>query len=777
MKIVNRLTFLVMALAVICAVGPVSAQDQLPEMELRVTGVEDTPEIKPDTASEWQPLKPGRRLKPGDRIRTGKGEIVNLEVPAVTYSRITESSLIEVKELNRTEEERGLLTTETVVVNNIKLNEIRGKVQNSVKKHEGVATDYELQTPNAVAGVRGTDFQCQVTTFGQTKCAVLDGEVRFSSLKNPRASVTLGAGQQSQIGADEARPSEPSEISRETRRELERIQEQARTALQQPPTLSSIQLNGTSFENSISLAYSEPTSLTLSGQAQAPEEGARLTGVQVSVDGEEQSVQGLSEWSVTFEPEAPPAGEKRTLTVTLRAVDSNRNTSEERTLEITLVNRSGSTSGEGLPEGYREGQVDVEVTSIVGRSPDNVGFPLHLYRPDASEGGLTIQGTASGEASIENVAYSLDGGNTWQYATGAENWTIDLPAGQRGKVTVQIRAWTAAGVIGSPVEVGPINYKPISYEQAMRTTFEGFWEAFEREDPQKAVSYLHPDFQFQPPEDGPDEQETSGPRDRSGFQDFLRNQFGRMLNIRVFYSINTIFGNTNGGTLKAEPIEWEFKSLFGPENSYFPAATIDDASFKYRRNPSGEFKILAFQDFRPKFFIGFRDVVMGDTEGYTRGPAQSVFSNDRVSYDTQVAGWVIAGFNTNDSIWPGNPPRFYVNPKSSQYDQPHGWQSLGGRVVEGGIFRTPYTNFDQVQSIPRVTSTEYKNRAEMREDYVYAVNLEVNFGGDIMRISYLMQVLELKQTDSDPKLDRVRFRVINPGQEATTVFDGINPFD
>lgn len=777
---------IVLALAFVIVSAPAYAQAQLPEMELRVTGVEGTAEIKPDTADEWNTLSTKRALNPGDRVRTDEEATVELEVPSVSYFRITESSLIEVRKLDRKEEERGLLVSDTVVVNDVKLKEVRGKVQSSLKDREGVANDYELETPNAVAGIRGTDFQCEVTDFGQTNCAVLEGNVEFSSLENRDASVSLGAGQQSSVGPDENQPSEPTQLSDENREELQQVQRRAESALRLPPALSSFELNGTAFQQSVSLAYSEQTSLTLSGTASAPGEGAQLTRIRASVNGEERSVEGLSEWSLTLEPEAPASGEQRELTITLQAVDSNEKQSDQKTLTITLVNQSDRTQSttEGLPEDYEEGRVDVELVSLAGRAPENIEYPLHLYRPDASEGGLTIQGTARGEASIENVAYSLDNGQTWTRATGASNWTVNIPADRPGEFSVLVRAWTTEGVIGSPVEFGPIEYQPITYEQAMRETFDAFWTAFEREDPQGVVAQLHPDFQYTP-ENAGGEGERVQTLDRSNFQDFLRDEFNRLINIRAFYSINTIFGNPQGGELRADPIEWKFQDEFSGQSDnqtssaqFFPAAVKSDGSFKYRRNASGQFRILSFDDFQPTFFMGFDDITMGDTHGYTRGPADRVIDNGVVleSFEsTDVAGWLIAGLDFDDTIWPGDPPKLYVNPGGG-YPNPHSWCGCGnGEVVAGGIYKTPYSSFSEVDRIPEIGSTKYNNGTTgLSEGDILAVNIRIGSGE---KFSYLLQVREINFLTSTPTADEIVFRAVTPKNGHTTSFNGVNPFD
>ncbi len=76
---------------------------------------------------------------------------------------------------------------------NVSLNLLEGKIRNNVEaKYDGVKEKFEVKTPTAIAGVRGTQF---ITAFDKvnriTQIITLKGEVGFANL--------MGAGQKSEM--------------------------------------------------------------------------------------------------------------------------------------------------------------------------------------------------------------------------------------------------------------------------------------------------------------------------------------------------------------------------------------------------------------------------------------------------------------------------------------------------------------------------------------------------------------------------------------------------
>lgn len=105
-----------------------------------------------DQGSDWKPLNVGRVLGPGATVRTGASSQVDLFLdengPIV---RLLESTQLGLDKLN-------LERTGSDVVIETQLDLRQGTIQGVVKKLAAAST-YEVKTPNAVAGIRGTRYQ------------------------------------------------------------------------------------------------------------------------------------------------------------------------------------------------------------------------------------------------------------------------------------------------------------------------------------------------------------------------------------------------------------------------------------------------------------------------------------------------------------------------------------------------------------------------------------------------------------------------------------------
>jgi len=67
---------------------------------------------------------------------------------------------------------------------------------------------------------------------------------------------------------------------------------------------------------------------------------------------------------------------------------------------------------------------------------------------------ITIKGTASDDVAVTGVEVSVDGGTTWQSATGTTNWTYSWTASEAGTVSIKSRGFDGAGNI-EPVGEAP----------------------------------------------------------------------------------------------------------------------------------------------------------------------------------------------------------------------------------------------------------------------------------------------------------------------------------
>ncbi|MEK6553745.1 MAG: FecR domain-containing protein, partial [Bdellovibrionota bacterium] len=122
-------------------------------------------------------LKVGALVSQLDKIETAEKSKVMVQFNDGNSIVITEKSIVELASFNFNED---------ITKRNTLLNLIKGKVRNNVKqKYTGKEQSfYQVKTPVAVAGVRGTDF---IVSFGAEKndlvsnIETIHGEVEFSS--------------------------------------------------------------------------------------------------------------------------------------------------------------------------------------------------------------------------------------------------------------------------------------------------------------------------------------------------------------------------------------------------------------------------------------------------------------------------------------------------------------------------------------------------------------------------------------------------------------------
>ncbi len=128
----------------------------------------------------------GDSLNVGDIIRTkskSKSEVTFLDG---TVLRIAESSRLRVSEFAQQQEQRTAI-----------LNLFRGKIQNIVKTLAGASAEkskYEIHTPTAVCGVRGTQFFAYHQA-GVSGAVVTEGTIYAFSANKPGEVRNIGAGQ------------------------------------------------------------------------------------------------------------------------------------------------------------------------------------------------------------------------------------------------------------------------------------------------------------------------------------------------------------------------------------------------------------------------------------------------------------------------------------------------------------------------------------------------------------------------------------------------------
>jgi len=108
---------------------------------------------------------------------------------------------------------------------NVKISLLEGKIRNNVEqKYDNDKNKFEVKTPNAVAGVRGTQF---ITSYYEanktTEVITLNGQVEFRSLTNagiPSATaISVKKGERSEHTTGQDKPIDPIKLSRESLKE------------------------------------------------------------------------------------------------------------------------------------------------------------------------------------------------------------------------------------------------------------------------------------------------------------------------------------------------------------------------------------------------------------------------------------------------------------------------------------------------------------------------------------------------------------------------------
>jgi uncharacterized repeat protein (TIGR01451 family) len=116
----------------------------------------------------WEPAEIGMTLQPGDSIKAGSGSNAEITFFDGSTIELEESTVVGVSEL-------GIADTGTTT---IRLTQELGKTISRVKKLADPASRYEIETPAAIAAVRGSIMEVTVEEDGKTIVANIEGDIR-----------------------------------------------------------------------------------------------------------------------------------------------------------------------------------------------------------------------------------------------------------------------------------------------------------------------------------------------------------------------------------------------------------------------------------------------------------------------------------------------------------------------------------------------------------------------------------------------------------------------
>ena len=147
-----------------------------------VLEVEGTVKTLAAGGANWEELKPGQRLRPGDQVRTGPASRATIRLSNLSVLRVSELMTYELEPPREPGGKPGI---------NI-------KAGSAYFFSRDKPTEIQFRTPIATGAIRGTEFSVCVASDGRTQVALIDGSVVFS---NPLGEVKLTNGEQAVVEA------------------------------------------------------------------------------------------------------------------------------------------------------------------------------------------------------------------------------------------------------------------------------------------------------------------------------------------------------------------------------------------------------------------------------------------------------------------------------------------------------------------------------------------------------------------------------------------------
>ena len=178
--------------------------------------------VKSSKSGQITPAQVHQQVSVGDTVITQAAGRVQIEMSDGNVLHVDSGSNLEIQEYHNDDEGKKVL-----------LNLIRGRVRAQVKmKYDHLGDRFELTTPAAVTGVRGTDF---LTEYNEkentTRVVTFKGEVEFGT-RGPdgrvQKSVRVSEGKTSRMIAGNM-PSEPKAAPKKMLQRLERRSKVERT--------------------------------------------------------------------------------------------------------------------------------------------------------------------------------------------------------------------------------------------------------------------------------------------------------------------------------------------------------------------------------------------------------------------------------------------------------------------------------------------------------------------------------------------------------------------
>jgi hypothetical protein len=168
---------------------------------------------KPTGTEEWKNLKLNDSLNIGDSIKTGRRSKAEINISGKKIIKIKPDSMVEIPEVM--ENQGGIIQT-------LKL--MFGYIYVNGKKIDG---EFNVQTPKAICGIRGTRYTLEVMKNGREILTVLTGRVHYGST-DQKISKLINKGQKLEVTkAEEVKIKAVNVIKEETKVIKEFIQKES----------------------------------------------------------------------------------------------------------------------------------------------------------------------------------------------------------------------------------------------------------------------------------------------------------------------------------------------------------------------------------------------------------------------------------------------------------------------------------------------------------------------------------------------------------------------
>ena len=142
------------------------------EVKATLKDLKGTVEVKMSEETKWTPAKEG--------MKVGSGVMIRCMAASSAFVLWAEGNIIKVYAMT-TFELKSLTTDPAKKVENSNVGLTTGKILAKAKSLANPESSFEVKTPTAIAGVRGTDFGVEVAQDQTTSIAVISGSVAVTA--------------------------------------------------------------------------------------------------------------------------------------------------------------------------------------------------------------------------------------------------------------------------------------------------------------------------------------------------------------------------------------------------------------------------------------------------------------------------------------------------------------------------------------------------------------------------------------------------------------------